>query len=210
VTELQPNNAWGFLNLGTTYIRLGDFRSALQNLEKSVAIEPDAFAYANIGSVYYWKGDYGAAARTYQQAIGLLPRQPWLYRNLGDALNRLGERRKSTECYEEAIRLSMELLKVNPKDAGTLAKLALYEAKLGHKEEARHRAVQARQLSSDDPDVLYSAAVVHCLAGENDDAVSALKLAVARGYSLFEIKMDDDLAPLRSRPDFRALIAVNK
>jgi len=210
VTELRPNNAWGFLNLGTTYLQLGDFRGALDNLEKSIAIEPDAFAYANIGNIHYWKGDYDAAARSHRQAIKLLPGEAWLHRNLGDALARLGERRESTASYKEAVRLSMELLKVNAKDAGTLAELALYEAKLEHKEEARRRAAQARQILPDDPEVLYKIAVVHCLAGENENAVSTLKLAIARGYSRFLMRMDDDLAPLRSLPAFRSLVAGNQ
>ena len=210
VTELQPDNAWGFLNLGNTYLLLGDIPRALKNLEKSLAIEPDAYAYGSVGTIHYWEGEYKRAADAYEQAIRLLPNEAWLHRNLGDAYAHLGQPKEATASYTEAVRLSLEQVRVNARDAGVLAKLALYEAKLGRMDDAKHHASQALKLQPKDKDVLYCRAVVHCLAGQNSDAITMLKLALEHGYSSFEMKRDDDLAVLRSMPAFQSLFASNR
>jgi tetratricopeptide (TPR) repeat protein len=134
VTELQPDNAWAFGNLGVAYMELGENRRALESLERSIAITPDAYTYANLGTVRYWQGDFEGAARATQEAIKLLPDEAWIHRNLGDAYAQLGRRQEAEASYAEAVRLSEELLRVNPKDSYARAKLALYQAKLGRRQ----------------------------------------------------------------------------
>lgn len=206
VTELQPDNAWAFGNLGVAYMELGDNRRALVSLEKSIAITPDAYTYANLGTVRYWQGDFEEAARATQAAIKLLPDEAWIHRNLGDAYARLGRRQEAEGSYAEAVRLSEELLRVNPKDSYARAKLALYQAKLGRRQEAQRNAEEALKMGPEDKDVLYSKAVVHCLLGETEPAIATLRLALEHGYSRFDMKKDDDLAILRPLPAYRKLL----
>ncbi len=210
VTELRPDNAWAFGNLGVIYMELGDNRKAIENLEKSIAITPDAYTYANLGTVRYWQGDIEGAASATQQAIKLLPDEAWIHRNLGDVYARLGRRREAEASYAEAIRLSEELLRVNPKDGYARAKLALYQAKLGRRQEAKRNAEEALKLGPEDKDVLYSKAVVHCLLGETEPAIAALRSALDHGYSRFDMKKDDDLATLRPLPAFKKLMGAER
>jgi len=206
VTELQPDNAWAFGNLGVAYMELGDNRRALVSLEKSIGITPDAYTYANLGTVRYWQGDFEEAARATQAAIKLLPDEAWIHRNLGDAYARLGRHQEAEGSYAEAVRLSEELLRVNPKDSYARAKLALYQAKLGRRQEAKRNAEEALKMGAEDKDVLYSKAVVHCLLGETEPAIATLRLALEHGYSRFDMKKDDDLAILRPLPAYEKLL----
>jgi len=59
----------------------------------------------------------------------------------------------------------------------------------------------------EDKDVLYSKAVVHCLLGETEPAITTLRLALEHGYSQFDMKKDDDLAILRPLPTYRKYCA---
>jgi tetratricopeptide (TPR) repeat protein/TolB-like protein len=207
VTELQPDNAWAFGNLGVTYMELGANRRAIESLEKSLAITPDAYTFANLGTVRYWQGDFEGAARATQDAIKLLPDEAWIHRNLGDIYARLGKRQQAEASYEEAVRLSERLLRVNPKDGYARAKLALYQAKLGRLQEAKRNVEEALKLAPDDKDVLYSKAVVHCLTGETELAIAALRSALEHGYSRFDMKKDDDLSLLRPLPAYNKLLS---
>jgi hypothetical protein len=56
--------------------------------------------------------------------------------------------------------------------------------------------------------VLFRSGVVLSLHRQYDAAMQALRAAVAAGYSVATIRQEDDLAPLRAREDFNALVAA--
>jgi serine/threonine-protein kinase len=206
VTELQPRNSRGFQMLGFAYQDAGDDVRALENYRKAIAIAPDALAYSNMGSIYYDEGRFPEAARAYEQAIALGGRSPATQRNLGDAYERLKEPVKARQAYVRAVEISRDMLAVNPKDAQTLSRLAVCEAKLGRHADAAIHVGEAAGLDGDDTDVLYRKAVVHALAGRAPDALVALREAVARGFSVSRARTDYDLQSLRGRPEFQTLL----
>jgi hypothetical protein len=53
---------------------------------------------------------------------------------------------------------------------------------------------------------MYVAAVVDTIDNKPADAVKELKNAVEKGYSPQDVAAEPEFVPLRSRPDFRALI----
>jgi serine/threonine protein kinase/tetratricopeptide (TPR) repeat protein len=209
ITELQPDNSRGFQMLGATYQAMGDKRQAIENYQMALALGPDARAYSNLGSVYYSEGKYAEAARAYEEAAKLEP-SAVKYRNLGDAYHRMGQHDRASDSYRRAVALSEDQLRVNPRDAEVLGMLAVSEAKLGRRAEARRHAAEAVSLRPSDAGVLYHKAVVHALAGEQKEALVALEEALGRGYSVALAREDDDLATLGSVPAFQRLMKASR
>jgi tetratricopeptide (TPR) repeat protein/predicted Ser/Thr protein kinase len=210
VTELAPESARGYQQLGTLYQTTGDLPSALLNYRASVTRSPYAPAYSNIGSILYMEGRYSEAADAYRQAISLAPSRAITHRNLGDAYTRLGLRDEARAAYERAVQLTEAELKVNPTDAQNISRLAVYEAKLGRAAVAEQHAAEAVSLQPGDGTVLFRAAVVLALGGKGDDALRSLEAAVEAGYSVTLVNEEDDLASLRARPAFQALVQRQK
>jgi tetratricopeptide (TPR) repeat protein len=209
ITELQPDNSRGFQMLGTAYQAMGDKRQAVDNYQMALTLGPDARAYSNLGSVYYSEGKYDEAAHAYEEAARLEPSPP-KYRNLGDAYDRMGQHEKASDSYRRAVALCEDQLRVNPKDADVLGMLAVYEAKLSRRAQARQHVAEALSLRPSDAGVLYRKAVVHALAAEQKDALSALEAALGRGYSVSLAREDDDLAALRPSPLFQKLMTPSR
>jgi adenylate cyclase len=79
---------------------------------------------------------------------------------------------------------------------------------LGETQKGLAWARLARGLDPDDPMLLYNLGCIHALAGEGEDALDCLTAAVRagltqRGWFLH----DGDLASIRTRPRFQALLA---
>jgi tetratricopeptide (TPR) repeat protein len=206
VTELRPDYAAGFQALGTVHHLLGDTQQAIGNYQHALRLAPDAFAYSNLAVTYYAEGRFEEALSHWQKAIELEPTSPASHRNAGDAYARLGRTDEARAAYLEAIQRAASLLAVNPRDARTIALVALCEAKLGQADQAARHAAEAAALAPKDNEVLYKSAVVQALRGEPDAAIRQLEAAVQAGYPPAFARDDWDLQPLRERADFRKIV----
>lgn len=209
LAALQPQNPRVFQRLGTAYHEMGDDDSAAENYRRAIALGPDARAYANLGNLEYARGRTAEAAVAFAEAARLEPRNPVAQRNLGDAYARLGRSEDAAGAYRTAVGLSEDLLRVNPKDSRTLGRLAVYEAKLGRRDAADRHVADALALSPADGDIVYRKAVVEALAGRTDAALTSLREALARGFSSSQARSDDDLASLRRREAFGAVLTAS-
>jgi tetratricopeptide (TPR) repeat protein len=208
VIELQPDSAWGFQILGTTYHAQGDLAHAVENYEQANRVEPTGPAWSGIGTIRYDQGRYTDAAEAYRQALKIIPNNPIYFRNLGDTYRKLGQEAEARQAYGRVVALSGEILKVNPKDARTLSRLAVCEAKLGRAKDAARHSAEAVALSPSDNDVLYRKAVVASLGGRSGEAIAALRSALNLGYSAARARQDEDFQNLQNLPEFKNLIAV--
>jgi len=205
VVELQPDNTWGFQSLGTAYHALGEIDDALYNYERSMAISPNASSATNIGTIWYGRKNYTEALKFYELAIKLKPNKPASYRNRGDAYLQLGDKEKARESYDRAVQLMEDQIRVNPKNAEALSRLAVYEAKLGRFDKARLHVAEAAKCDPLRVDILYRTGVVEALAGDLQQSAAQIKTAVDRGYSFSIVLEDDDLRELRSSEPFISL-----
>ncbi len=208
VTELQPDFAGGFEMLGTTYHVLGDTQRAIGYYEHAVRLGPSATAYANMGYFYYVAGRFTDALTAYQAALEREPNSPETMRNLGDVFARLGQNARARSSYERAVSVLNRMLTVNRQDASAIGLQALCEAKLGRHTDAERHAAEALALAPTDGAILVRNAEVAAWLGQTDLAMAHLARAVARGYQVTLLRDDDDLAGLRARPDFQALVAA--
>jgi tetratricopeptide (TPR) repeat protein/predicted Ser/Thr protein kinase len=206
VVELQPDNSWGYQMLGTTLLAQGDRRGAIEAFRESIRVGPNAGAWSNLGTAYYAEGRFEEALAAYRECARLEPNAPLAHRNAGDALARLDRRAEARDEYARAVDLAEAQLRVNPEDASVRAELAVYLAKAGRPAEAWREAQRAVRLAPASADVAYQQAVVATLSNRLDEGQRALQLALDRGYSPAFVEQDDDLLPLRARPEVRSLL----
>jgi len=133
-----------------------------------------------------------------------------LYANLGDVLRKTGQGARAADNYRRAIVEARKELSVNANDALSVAGLALYQAKLGLKEQAASSIELASTLSPEDGEVLYVRAVVNALAGNTAAACEATGAALAHGKSAEEVRRADELTSLKGCPAYDHLAVSAK
>ena len=208
--ELQPDSRWDHQILGAILQSQGDSKGAIESYERANAIEPTAEAYSNIGTIRYGEGNFSEAARAYREAVRLSPKNAALRRNLGDAMHRLGQADEARSAWGEAAALCENELLVNPKSGRSGALLALLDAKLGRSAEAEKRSSDALAATPADAIVLYQAGVVQALLGHPDRALDLIGKAIERGYSVSDLRQDDDLLSLQALPAYRKLVEMGR
>jgi serine/threonine-protein kinase len=209
VTQLAPDNARGFHNLGAVYYRTGDSRNALTNYEKALALNPRPETRSAIGNIHYDEARYQAALEAFLEAAKESENDGVLRGNVGDAYARLSRLAEARQAWREAVRLEQQTLAVNPNDANTLARIALWQAKAGDRAAAEGHITRALTMASGDADVLYYSAVVRALAGDTERALTSLQQAVKNGYSAELAAKDHDLGAIRNTARFRALVGTS-
>jgi len=205
VTELRPDSSWGYQMLGTAHHALGRLEQAVPFYEQAIKITPDAAAYSNLGTAYYQLGKLEQARTAYVRAAGLEPADPVQHRNLADLYRRIGDEAAARREYAAALRLAGKRLEINPRDARSLALIAVVEAKLGDARAAQRHAAEALALSPSSSDIVYKTAVVHALTARPEEALAALENALAMGFRAWEARVDEDLASLRKDERFVSL-----
>jgi hypothetical protein len=83
--------------------------------------------------------------------------------------------------------------------------LGLLYAKKGDAANATQYTNQARAISPDDVQLMYSEAQVKTLIGKPEDALKPLRLALEKGYPAQEAWNDPELQKLQSLPQFAQL-----
>jgi tetratricopeptide (TPR) repeat protein/TolB-like protein len=207
-TTLEPDAAAGYQALGTTLQASGDLAAARVQYERAIAIGPTRNAYSNLGIIHYWEGRYEDAAQAFREAIARYPGDAVFHRNLGDALRRLGEQADAKASYGVAVTLLERQLAINAEDSRARAELAVLEMKRGRVGRAAEQMELARVSAPDNPDVLYSLAVIMSLAGRAEEAWPVLERALAAGASSLQVEHDDDLAAVRALPAYHSRAAA--
>jgi len=139
--------------------------------------------------------------------VKLNPRDQINMGNLGDAYRAMKRTDEATATYRKAISLALDELKTNPRDAGTLGSLALYNAKSGNTKDGIRFIQQARKIDQNSVSQMYNEALVYTLAGDHGNAISALREAMAHGYPARAIQSDPEFEPLKSDSQFLSLMA---
>jgi serine/threonine protein kinase/tetratricopeptide (TPR) repeat protein len=204
-TQLAPDNPVAFRNLGAIYIVLGKYKDAESILTRAIAIRPDAEGFSNLGTSLFYQDRYAESARMFQQATRLSPHDDRLWRNLGDAYMLAGDQPEARQAYETAIQTLEKVLALSPKDGLSLENLALYHAKLAHKEKALSILARATRLSPRTPEFVFTSALVYELCGMREKALEALRAALQAGYSRSDIASAPELARLREDARYASL-----
>ena len=205
--QLEPDNPAGYSNLAMVYFSQGKYEESIASFKKALQLKPSAVIYTNLGTAYFFLQRYQEAVTMFEKAVEMSPEDERLMGNLADGYRLMGNKEKAQQSYEKAIALGIKELRVNPRNSEVVGNLALYFAKKGDLEQAREFIKRARSLNRSSVDLMYAAAVVDTIDNKPADATKELKEAVAKGYSPQDVATDPEFAPLRSRPDFQAIIS---
>jgi Flp pilus assembly protein TadD len=146
VTEADPNNPDGWVNIGRCAVQEGDMERARAVLEKSMALSPN-LARANFfyARVLRADGNYDGAAARLRIVLGQYPRDRV-------ALNDLGRILFLQRKYTEAVKALQSVLTIDPEDLQAHYNLMLCynglgDEKLAKEHEARYLRFKADESS---------------------------------------------------------------
>jgi serine/threonine protein kinase/tetratricopeptide (TPR) repeat protein/TolB-like protein len=206
VVQLEPENPVGYSNLGAAYFTMGKYDDGIAAFQKSLQIRPTADIYTNLGTGYFYEKKYPEALTMFEKSVELNSEDETTMGNLADGYRITGNTAKAQETYGKAIGLAYKELRVNPRDADVVGRLALYYAKKGDTQQAAEFVKRARAINPSVANLLFDSAVVKTLGNQPAEAVKDLGLALQKGYSAKDAAEEPEFTPLRSRPDFQALI----
>lgn len=90
---------------GAAYRDMGDFEAALEDYNRVIELEPDAYWFNRRGLVYEEQKEFDKAVTDYTRAIELNPKWAVAYNNRGFAYMNLKKWEKAKADFETAIRL---------------------------------------------------------------------------------------------------------
>ncbi|HKR66383.1 MAG TPA: tetratricopeptide repeat protein, partial [Thermoanaerobaculia bacterium] len=202
-TELAPELSHAHANLGAALQAMGKNEEALAAFRKSIEIRPNFAGWSNLGTLQFYLGRYADARKSYEEAARLAPSEPMMWVNVGDACRVGGASDDARVAYERAITTARESITVKPNDAYVRSLIAVCLARTGKNAAAQDEIRRALELDPTNPSVLYKAAVIAVLRGNDDTAISWLQSAVAAGYPSVDAERDPDFASIRERASFR-------
>jgi Flp pilus assembly protein TadD len=104
--KVTDDNWLIYNNRGNAYAGLGNYRQAIEDLNRAIEIKPTyADAYNNRGAVYIGLGNYRQAIEDLNRAIEIKPTYADAYTNRGAAYAGLGNHRQAIEDYGRAIEI---------------------------------------------------------------------------------------------------------
>jgi Tfp pilus assembly protein PilF len=144
VTEIDPKNPDGWVNIGRAAVQEGDMTLARTVLEKALALNPDLarthFFYAK---VLRSEGKYEEAAGHLRKALEQYPRDRVVLNDLGRILF-LQHR------YQDAITELKKVLAIDPEDLQAHYNLMLSYRGLGEAKQAREHEIRYRRFKADE------------------------------------------------------------
>ena len=197
VTELTSSNAVAFSNLGAARLYAGNFQGATAAWRRANELETNSASFSNLGTALYYEGKYSEALKQYKAALSMDPGDHRLWGNLADNLRLIpGRAEEARKDYDKAISLANAVIKVNPDDAYTLSRLAVYYAAIGNRVLSIEMAQRAEKLAGLDLNVLYDLAVASSLLGNSHKAQEYVDKALNAGYPIVLVRSDPQLKGL--------------
>jgi tetratricopeptide (TPR) repeat protein len=115
VVSLDPNNKYGWYNLGVIAQYAGDNEGAARDYNKALALDPKfESALYNVGVLRYGAGDWDGAISYLTRATAAKPKDANAWWNLGLALahkHTKADDKRSTDALNEALKLNPNLLR---------------------------------------------------------------------------------------------------
>ncbi len=175
VLEHNPKNVDALYRREATNLRLGNYKQALDDANKLLALRPDtklAYVFANRAAANYMLGEMQGAVRDYTKAIALSTPSPLLLGARAHAYHDLGQWDKAHQDYDSAIRLS-------PKDPD----LYIARAENWHSAKKEDKALadfaQALAISPASPKVLTERGAYFAKVKQYDKALADFKQALS-------------------------------
>ena len=206
VVQLEPDNSSGYNNIGSAYVHLGKYEDSLGAFRKSLELREDPDTYSSLATSLFFLKRYSEALPLFEKAVEMRPTDEVLMGNLGDAYRWAGQQDKANSTYQKAIELCSKELQVNPRSSDILGEMALYSAKSGDLGKASELLKRAKTIAPGAFSLYYIGAILETIANRPAEAVAELNKALKKGQAVADVEADPEFTPLRTRPDYQALI----
>jgi Flp pilus assembly protein TadD len=148
---------------------------------------------SNLATLYFFEGDYAKATILYTEALEREPENTMFTINLADTIwHQLGSE-TATAMFENVIKLGHRYLQINANDSEVLSCLMVAFGSIGNQTDLESTLNALLQLSDEDPQVYYDAAVAYSRLGNKELSTQHAIKARELGYPSALIQADPDL-----------------
>lgn len=203
-----PHDRRGLSLLAQLELLSGDPARAAQLYGELVTGSSSFIDLTNLGTAQLLLARYGEAVESFRAAMQLAPNNPGVVLNAADAEWLLGREDNARELYRRVLAqvAADPTAETNWQSQSSRAQAL---AHLDLRPEAVAAAQKAQQLSPNNPQVAYEAALVYALVGDEESALASATKAIEGGVEArwFEFPWFD---ALRRRPELARLLPAEK
>jgi len=198
--ESSPNSSVAWSGLGSALYNAGKYAEAISVYRRLVELDSANIGYRNyLSSALIRTHMFEEAIEVCQKAIAIDSTNVTAWNNLGYAL-------LQTRHYSESESALRRSISLNLKSANAHKHLATLHFRTGRREEARQGFEKALELNPDYIGGYLGMAYLYAAEGKTSEALEYVEQAIRKNATLEQLEDDDDLAPLRDLPEWRALM----
>ncbi len=206
VLRYNPDSPAALNNLGAIYGQQGRLLDAIPLFKHLLELSDDADAAHNLANCYFFSDRMDEALAAYKRVLEIDPEYTYAPHGLAETYEKLGEKEKAREAFEDAVAAYDRYLTAAGADSQMLGLRAVCAAKLGRGGEAVANIEEALDLTPNSGDLLFNAAQVHAIAGNRNEALAYARRAIEAGYPRQEFDRDLAFTDYRDDPEFRTLL----
>jgi tetratricopeptide (TPR) repeat protein/TolB-like protein len=204
---IEPGNAEALASLATVEERTGDLAAAGRHLRRAIEAGNDGSLIATLGRVLLYMGKRDEAVDAFRRAVARAPGDPESAVGLADALLAAGQPAAARGGYARALELADDALHSGSHPSAAYRVRAVCLAHLGKGADAALAAHEAVRLDPVDPANSFAAALVAAINGDASACVAWSHTALVKGAAVVWFERQE-FAPMRSKPDFEALLGA--
>jgi Flp pilus assembly protein TadD len=202
--ELVPQEPKVHYGLGANYQILGRFPEAERELRMAIQLRETWEPLHALGVVLLYQNRFQEAIPHFERALQLNPLSYLSWMELGLCYRRVGKPSEATQARRRGLEQAESEVAQNPRNGGYRSFLAYLCAQLGDGHRAESEIAQALQLSPQDADTRWTAALTYEVLGRRD-----ITLGLVAGFPaelLADFSRRPEVEELRKDPRFMQLL----
>ncbi|HEX4593890.1 MAG TPA: tetratricopeptide repeat protein [Bryobacteraceae bacterium] len=205
MVELAPDEPNAHYALGVAYLNSGRYGEAEGELRFAIHLAETPTALHALGHVLMYEGRDQEAIPYISRALSRGPESYLWWMNLGIAYRRVNLKVESERANRRALQLAEDQLAADPRNATIRSRLAYVCARVGETRRAESEIAQALQLSPNDADTRWMAALTYEALAQRGNTLAVLS-ASADGV-VADLSRWPDVADLYKDSRFVQLLA---
>jgi adenylate cyclase len=206
--ELDPLLAEAWASRGQSLYLRKKMRDAEAAFEKAIELDPLLFeGYYSYGRMLFAEGNLKKAGWLFETAHQSRPDDYQAMLLAGQCYDVLGMQEKALECRQKGVKLTEDLLQLNPGNIRALYLGANGLVGMNEKAKGLQWLQRALMLEPDDAVLLYNAGCIYALCDMPEEALNCFEKAVKNGFTQKKWYVhDSNLNSLRHHPRFEELL----